>query len=180
MCLYVNTEVSVSPTGVEVATGQACSSAIDLSTIASPYTGSTVSSTNFLTGTNSCLSHAAPDLVFTYFLPPGGRISLEQTSNTYDSYHELRYGESCPGSNVIQCIDDDDYTAVNWTNTESTVQQIFYVQSGYSSEAGEFTLTWDVTLPPTTSPITFGKVTHTSESITLLHSDRKRTLRPIA
>ena len=132
--------VSVSPTGL----GQACSSAIDLSTISSPYTGSTVSSTNFLTGTYSCAAHPAPDLVFTYFLPPGGTISLQQTWNDYDSYHELRYGESCPGSNVIQCIDDSDSTAVTWTNTESTVQQIFYVQSGSSAGEGIFTLTWNV------------------------------------
>ena len=68
------------------------------------------------------------------------------TSNTYDSKHELSWGgSSYPGINPVACTDDPDTTREQWTNTEGTAQNVFFVVDSYSSSgSGEFTLSWDV------------------------------------
>jgi hypothetical protein len=115
---------------------------MDLPGMISPYTGDTTDSSNFLT--ISCSSGTASDLVFTYLLASGYTINLQQTYNNYDSYHELRYGGDCPGETSVVCVDDPDYTAVSWTNELATAQRVYYVQSGFGSSAGQFTLTWSI------------------------------------
>jgi hypothetical protein len=87
-------------------------------------------------------SGGANDIILTYPVPPGATIWFNQTSNDYDSVHELRHGGACPGSNYVQCVDDPDLTAVSWTNTASSTQPVYYVQSGYYTSEGSFTLSW--------------------------------------
>ena len=122
--------------------GGSCATAIDLSTVTSPYTGNTSSSTNFLA--SGCSSHPAPDLVFKHLVPSGYTITLQQTSNFYDSFSELHYGGSCPGTTVVECQDHPDLTPLSWTNTLGYIEWVYYVQSGYGGESGSFTLNWTV------------------------------------
>jgi hypothetical protein len=90
--------------------------------------------------------------VYTYLVPPGATIRINQTSNDYDSLHELRYGGVCPGSTSVTCVDDPDLTAVSWTNTGSSAQPVFYVQSGFGGDEGSFTLSWAIDYPGESSP----------------------------
>ena len=116
-----------------------CATPIDLTSLPSPYTDTTSGAANDDTSTS------APDLIFTYLLPPRSTITLQQITNTYDSFHILRYGGECPGSNTIARVDDSDYTPVTWANTLDSAQTVYYIQSGYSMGAGTFTLSWNVT-----------------------------------
>ena len=122
-------------------------SAVDLAYYSSPITASTSSSIDMVAPTCGYGTSGAKDTVFTYLVPPGATIWFNQTSNNYDSVHELRYGGACPGSNYVRCVDDPDLTAVSWTNTASSAQPVYYVQSGYYTSEGSFTLTWEVTYP---------------------------------
>ena len=122
-------------------------SAIDLVDYSSPYTASTSAASNTFNPSCGAGSAGAKDMIFTLSVPPGATIWFEQSSNNYDSVHELRYGGECPGSNYVSCVDDPDLTAVSWTNTASSAQPVYYVQSGYYTSEGSFTLTWEVTYP---------------------------------
>jgi hypothetical protein len=117
-------------------------SAVDLTDYSSPVTGTTSSASNVFNPSCGAGSYGANDIIFTLSVPPGATIWFEQSSNDYDSVHELRYGGACPGSNYVECVDDPDLTAVSWTNTASSAQPVYYVQSGYYTSEGNFTLTW--------------------------------------
>ena len=119
-------------------------SAVDLAYYSSPITASTSSSIDMVAPTCGYGTSGAKDTVFTYLVPPGATIWFNQTSNNYDSVHELRYGGACPGSNYVRCVDDPDLTAVSWTNTASSAQPAYYVQSGYHTNEGSFTLAWAI------------------------------------
>jgi hypothetical protein len=129
----------------------ACS-ATDLAYYSSPYTASTVSASNIFAPRCGAGYAGAKDIVYTYSVPPGATVWFNQTSNDYDSVHELRYGGVCPGSNYVTCVDDPDLTAVSWTNTDSSAQPVYYVQSGYDTGEGSFTLTWEIEYPGESSP----------------------------
>ena len=84
-------------------------------------------------------------MVFVITVRPGQQITFQQTANSYDSAHELRFDQAdggCPGTNYISCVDDDDYTPVTWTNPYSSSKVIYYIQSGYSGSSGAFTFAW--------------------------------------
>ena len=110
--------------------------------MSSPYSGTTVGASNFFAP--SCVSSTSPELVFTINVPPYAQITFQQTANDYDSAHELRWGGSCPGTTYVSCVDDPDETSVSWTNTYSSTQAVYYIQSGYGSsgQSGTFTLAW--------------------------------------
>ena len=127
-------------------TGSSCDTAIDLSNVTSPYIGNTSLSTNFLTSQPSCTTSTAPELVFKHLVPSGYNITLQQTYNGYDSAIDLRYGGTCPGTTAVTCQDDEDLDQVFWVNTLGYDEWVYYVQSGYGSEAGQFALTWNVTV----------------------------------
>lgn len=120
-----------------------CSMATDLATISSPYSSSTASEPNDFTFT--CGSdRGAPDKVFFYDLGPAQELSIWQSSNNYDSMHQLRRGGECPGEAVVACTDDPDTRAHSWLNTDSSPQRVYFIVSGYGSSRGAFTLRWEV------------------------------------
>ena len=95
-------------------------------------------------------------MVFSVSVPAGSQITFQQTTNNYDSVHELRWGGSCPGVNSVRCVDDPDTTSVSWTNPYSYTQTVYYIQSGYSSYSGTFTLAWSlVGSPGDTRPLSY-------------------------
>ena len=113
-----------------------CPTTINLNGVSSPYSGTTVGASNFYAYST------APDLAFTINVPPYAQITFQQTVNDYDSTHFLRWGGSCPGTNLVIGVDDPDGTSVTWTNPYSSTQAVYYIQSGYGGNSGTFTLAW--------------------------------------
>jgi len=119
-----------------------CGAAGNLAIIASPYSGSTTGATNDFT---FCTMGAAEDQIFYYDLPVGSTITIEQTTNNYDSRHSLRYGGACPGTIEIVCTDDPDTQIETWKNCTGSLQRVYWIQSGYSANNGTYDLQWQVT-----------------------------------
>lgn len=119
-----------------------CSNAYDLSTLTAPYSNTTATASNNFT---ECSMGSAPDHIFYYDLPAGSTITMNQTTNNYDSRHTLRYGGACPGANLIVCTDDSDTQVETWQNCTGTTQRVYWIQSGYSTNSGDYTLDWTIT-----------------------------------
>jgi len=125
----------------------------DLSTISSPYAGSTSSRPD--NHQLSCGSSGGREAAFYTSLPAGATINIGQTSNTYDSRHELSVGGAFPGNTIVGCVDDPDYTRLSYTNTGSDAVNIYFVVDAYSTGSGDFTLTWEIDYEPSpTAPTT--------------------------
>lgn len=121
------------------AQGDNCGNAIDLCSITSPYSSTTVGHTNDF---SYCSMVSSVDMIFYIDIPDGVTLTIGQTINGYDSRHTLRYGGSCPGNTEIKCTDDPDLETITWTNATGSLQRVYWIQAGYSSGAGSFTLAW--------------------------------------
>ena len=121
-----------------------CSGVIDLASLTSPITGSTaLASNDFIL---DCLSStSAKDVIYSIQVPAGATLSIGQTSNSYDSKHSLRYGDTCPGDQLIVCRDDPDTQTETWVNNTGADQTVYWIQSGYSTASGDYTLSWTMT-----------------------------------
>ena len=119
-----------------------CAFTINLDYYSSPYWGTTENDSDFFEPMQAGATDSAPDQAFSISVPAGAQITFQQTANNYDSVHELRWGGSCPGDNYIQGHDDPDTSSVTWTNPYSYTQTVYYIQSGFSSQSGTFTLAW--------------------------------------
>jgi hypothetical protein len=113
---------------------------IDLSTVSSPYSGSTTGN-----GDNVVGCGGGSDQGFSVVLQPGERITIGQTSNTFDSQHALRYGGDYPGGHVVACEDDPDEKVLSYTNLGGSDVPVYFTIDGYGgSEAGGFSLAWAI------------------------------------
>jgi len=137
-----------------------CSSPIDLSSLSSPYSSSTLGMPNMRAPLEFCGSFrddyndyddepvTSPAKVFVVTLQPGQEISLQPTDKRYHGLHMLRYGGKCPGNHeAVSCHHDSDgdHVILRWINFLSEPQQVYYIQSGYnhaSAHAGDFVLSW--------------------------------------
>ncbi|MBW6482530.1 MAG: T9SS type A sorting domain-containing protein [Vicingaceae bacterium] len=120
---------------------QTCAAAGNLAVIGSPYSGTTVSASN---NVSTCSMGSAPDQIFYYDLPNGSTLTIGQTTNNYDSRHSLRYNGVCPGTIEIVCTDDPDTQVESWQNCTGSLQRVWWIQSGWSSSSGTYTLSWNV------------------------------------
>jgi len=135
--------------------GETCATAIDLGTLTSPFSGTTVGAANDYTPSCQTFSSAG-DLVYSVSVPNGYTLNIVQTVNNYDSVHSVYYG-SCDAQTLIVCRDDPDTPSdfngqlapVEWENTTGSDQTVYWYQDGYNANTGTFTLTWSVTPPPT-------------------------------
>ena len=128
--------------------GDDCANAIDLASLTSPYSSTTTGANNNF---SECSMSSSEDLIFYYDLPNGYTIDIGQTVNGYDSRHRLGYGSSCPGTEIA-CTDDPDLNQESWTNTTGTTQRVYWIQAGYTSNDGTFTLAWTVSCPLPSQP----------------------------
>ncbi|MBL4736423.1 MAG: hypothetical protein JKY18_14005, partial [Flavobacteriales bacterium] len=119
-----------------------CSSVLDLATLSSPYSESTTGAANDF---SFCVMNLAEDHIYYYDLPDASTLTIQQTTNNYDSRHSLRYGGACPGSTEIVCTDDPDTKVESWQNCTGSTQRVYWIQSGYSANDGNYTLSWSVT-----------------------------------
>lgn len=124
-----------------------CGDVIDLGTLTSPYSGDTSGATNDF-GQDCLTNTGAPDQVFSIEVPDGQQLTIGQSANGYDSKHRVAYGATCPGDQLIDCIDDPDTTTVVWENTTGSTQTVYWIQSAFSTGSGSFTLEWNVDVPP--------------------------------
>ncbi len=124
--------------------GENCSNAQDLASLTSPYSATTLGYENDF---SDCSMNNSVDRFFYIDVPDGATIEIWQSWNNYDSRHTMRYGGACPGTTVIGCIDDSDYTPISWTNTTGSEQRVYWINAGYSSYSGDFTLNWTLTVP---------------------------------
>ncbi|MFP9098941.1 T9SS type A sorting domain-containing protein [Flavobacterium sp. RHBU_24] len=132
--------------------GELCEDAIDLATLTSPYTSTTVGTANNYSSAlcpNNGFS-SGPDLYYYITVPVGATIAITQVSNNYDSMVSVGYG-ACPGSTTITCFNDPDEQTVTWTNNTGIVRNVYWVQDGYNNQSGSFTLSWTLT-PACTTP----------------------------
>ena len=127
------------------AAGDDCANLIDLASLVSPVSGTTVGAANDF---SFCSMGSAPDLIAYYDVPDGFTITIQQTVNGYDSRHSLRYSGACPGTIEIVCTDDSDLSVETWQNCTGSTQRVYWIQSGYSSGSGTFTLAWSVVADP--------------------------------
>jgi hypothetical protein len=131
-----------------------CSGATDLETLVSPITDTTVGFTNnYLPSCNA--TNTAPDRFYSITVPAGWTLNIGQASNDYDSLHAVFYG-SCSNQTEIICTDDPDTPSdtngaasqVSWLNSTGSSQTVYWVQDGFGSNSGQFTLQWSLLPPP--------------------------------
>lgn len=124
-----------------------CATAIDLTNLVSPIVATTAGSTNENTlicnNSGEQVSNTAPDVYYSILVPAGSTLNIGQLENTYDSANIAFYGD-CTDRTVIACFDDADETIVEWANNTGSDQTVYWIQDGYSTGSGEFTLAWSV------------------------------------
>jgi Zn-dependent metalloprotease len=152
-----------SVTWTEANAGDDCSNAQDLAKLTSPYSGTTE---GYKIDFSFCGN--SPDRIFYIDLLPGDSLTIGQIDNDYDSRHSLRYGGSCPGNTEIICIDDPDIQIHSYANTTTEIQRIYWIQQGYSSDYGNFELSWYVSHVSCPKPTTLNadNITLTSVDLT--------------
>ena len=114
---------------------------LDLSQLTSPYQGSTTQSPN-----NFQLSCGGDgnEQGFLYVLQPGETIEIGQTTNAFDSRHELSVGGTYPGDSSVSCTDDPDTNTESYTNNGLEPVNVYYTVDAYSTGSGDFTLAWNI------------------------------------
>jgi len=122
-------------------TASSCSTAVDLLSESSPLDGTTDGGVN--SHATSCGGNGN-EAVFSAVLQVGQSIVIAQSTNSYDSRHETRWGGDCPGANAVACTDDPDTLQHSWTNDQDTAQVVYFTVDAYSSGQGAFTLTWTI------------------------------------
>ena len=132
----------------DIIEGDDCTNAIDLSALTSPQSYTT---TGYSNDFSYCSMGSSEDRIFYIDVDNGCIIDMWQSWNNYDSRHTMRYGGSCPGSTEIGCIDDNDYDHISWTNETGSTQRVYWINAGWSSSDGDFTLNWDLSCPCSTT-----------------------------
>lgn len=125
--------------------GDNCSVAIDLGVLTSPLSSTTVGGTD--EANHACATNTAPDMHYKIDVPYGYRLDIQQTVNNYDSKNYVFYGD-CITQTSIACFDDPDNTAVSWLNDTGSTQTVYWINDGFLSDSGTFTLQWSVTEEP--------------------------------
>ncbi|KGO84614.1 hypothetical protein Q765_20670 [Flavobacterium rivuli WB 3.3-2 = DSM 21788] len=124
--------------------GDTCSTALNLQTLTSPYTSSTIGANNDYS--NSCNDTRGADIFYAIEVPLGYVLNIEQTDSDYDSVHTIFYG-NCNTGTTLECIGYGNSGTV-WENTTLGTQTVYWVQTGNFGSTGTFTLDWSLTAPP--------------------------------
>lgn len=154
-----------------VSPGDNCATAIDLGAQTSPYAGSTASFTNHVNLSCGSSTATAPDGYYKITVPSNYTLSIGVTS-TWDAVHAVGYGTCSALTSIVACSDTDTQTHT-WANYTGSAQTVYWIQDGYSTASGAFTLTWSLTPPPACIPPTalVTNVTGTSVNISWTASD---------
>lgn len=126
--------------------GDFCDTAIDLSTLPSPFTSTTTGAGD---DDFACYLWTGPDIFYKIEVPNGSTLSIRQTHNNYESANTVFYGH-CSDRTEIYCgIATDFYNPVIWKNTTGSSQLVYWIQygAGWNEDQndGEFTIEWSLT-----------------------------------
>ncbi|MEZ4839069.1 GEVED domain-containing protein [Flavobacterium sp.] len=131
----------------DVPANDLCSGAFDLGALVSPITSSTVGFSNSVVAScGSTFTTTAPESFYSIEVPNGYTLTIGLTASSYDSAHTLAYG-TCGTLTEVICRDTEIINEV-WTNTTGSTQTAYWIQDGWSSGSGTFTLAWSLTPPP--------------------------------
>ncbi|MXN92715.1 T9SS sorting signal type C domain-containing protein [Flavobacterium sp. Sd200] len=127
--------------------GDICSTAVDLATLTSPYSFSTLNAGN--ESTPGCGFGDAPDIFYKVEVPNGYTFNIELTSTNYDFISTLFYGGCEPNnSTIVFCTTTfDEARSTSWENTTGQTQTVYWVMDGYDTYAGNYTFEWSFTEP---------------------------------
>lgn len=135
--------------------GDDCTDAIDLCGYTSGTTGTYAgTTTGMINDFSFCSMSSSEDMIFFLDLPDGETLTINQSTNGYDSRHSLRRGGACPGTTQIVCTDDSDTKVETYTNSTGATERVYWIQAGFGSNDGSFTLVWSVTVSPCGPPPT--------------------------
>lgn len=144
--------------------GEDCSSITVLSGSTGSVSGSTSGATsNNLTGANN----SSPDLIYQISVPANQRLAIGATTS-YDSVTRIALASGgctngsaagttispsdiSPAQQYTSYHDDPNSTVFTYTNNTGVTQDIYWVQSGYYSANGSFTIDWSIGLYSTPS-----------------------------
>lgn len=128
-----------------------CVNALNLAGQTSPMPATTVGRTHdFTFACGTATTNTAGDAIYFIDVADGLQLRIRQQVNNYNSQHYVRYGGACPGSTVIACVNDDNGEVgwVEWTNTTGSTQRVWWIQDGFGTATGTFTLEWQVLTCP--------------------------------
>lgn len=155
--------------------GEVCSTAIDLATLTSPFSGTTVGAVNNINLACDTSGDVSPDKFYYIDVPANYTLNISHT-NSYDSVISIGYG-TCGSLTSIDCFDEPDTKATSWMNLTGSSQRVYWTQDGYG-DSGAFTLTWSLAPPPDCLPPTVltANVSGTSANITWTASSSNPSL----
>lgn len=137
-------------------TGNACSDSISsflisLEMLDSPYSGSTTNTFDSAISLD-CGGNQASETIYSWIIPVNNTFNvwLENISSQFNSIHELRIGDSCPGDTVIKCIDSldaRDGALITWVNDDHDVNErtVYLIVDGYrTGDVGSYDVVWEI------------------------------------
>jgi len=126
--------------------GYTCATAIELSTVTSPVSGTTVGAGN--ENIPTCNNWGtAPDVYYSISVPLGYKLVIGPSATGYDSIYSLFYG-TCDSQTGIACVDTERENTT-WENTTGSTQTVYFVMDGWgATNEGTYTLAWTLTPPP--------------------------------
>lgn len=160
---FVSMTSTITNTTATSLPGDNCANAQNLASLTSPYNATTIGYSNDI----SVCRTGYPDRIFYISVPNGNTIDIWQSTNSYDSYHYMGYGATCPGTTTLYCVDDPDTQQNPWTNNTGATQTVWFIVDGYNG-SGTFTLNWSLTAPPSCGNIlteTNGTITSTTAAV---------------
>lgn len=145
--------------------GDNCSNAQNLGSLTSPYSATTVGYANDI----SVCRTGYPDRIFYLDVPNCNTVNIWQSVNSYDSYHYMGYGATCPGATQLYCVDDPDDQANTWTNNTGSTQRVWFIVDGFSG-SGTFTLNWTLTCTTPAQPSVISGTTNPEPGTSQVYS----------
>ena len=116
---------------------------VDLASLTSPLTASTLGGNADFTLPCVATSNTAPDHVYYIDVPDQSTLRIQDISDTYDACHQILIGPSCPGSTSVLCTDNDNQQE-NYANTSGSTQRVWWIQDGVGTGSGSYTLEWSI------------------------------------
>ena len=117
-----------------------CEQAIDLTDVDLSYT-MTISNDVFSESSTTSCGGSGIGQIFYVDVPGFHTVSIGMLSNTFDSVHELSYGELCPGSVSVQCRHEPDTLMETWKNGFKNSIRVWFVVDSNAKDNSEKTLT---------------------------------------
>lgn len=155
LILLITTIMLVTPAGnqkvlAQTNSGEDCGNIEVLSGATGSVEGTTVDYNNDGLATTGI--QYSPDHIYSIDVPAGYTLTMGQSVNNYDSYHRMAYGGTCTngspvGTTTIAEVDDPDIQSYIYTNEEESTVTVYWINAGYWTNSGNYTLDWTLEGP---------------------------------